>query len=204
MPWCKVYISSLNKRFLFSFIIILFYLILYHFWLSEMPELFSGANKIGTFMFPFLIAYITSFIFYFITVHVPKATQAYYIENVIYSSIEVVVEYSKVVARKLEEAFDIKFQDALPTEKELMLLEGKGVVKTQNWAAIRLGGILSLRDEINLILMNESLFPEEAFRILLLSNSGFIRNSFRYILEDQIKNNKKECYNLDLDQIILI
>ena len=39
-------------------------------WLSTFPEIFTGANKIGEFFSKLCIAYTTSFIFYFIVVHI--------------------------------------------------------------------------------------------------------------------------------------
>jgi hypothetical protein len=89
----KRYIKNLNKWLLLILLFSIVVIVLIEFWLINVPEKVSWGYEFGKILYPLCMAYISSFIFYFVTVHMKNVRDKTNIKPYIYKNVTSVIGF---------------------------------------------------------------------------------------------------------------
>lgn len=107
---------------------------------SEIPH-FNYNTPLGMIVFRLCMSYISSFIFYFIVVHVPKQKDRDYIYQYIKNDVCNVVDYGKNLSKHLRDESKISF-DKYPDKTNILLIckavKGDSVIKNEKLISLML------------------------------------------------------------------
>jgi hypothetical protein len=110
---------SLRKDLFIIFIISMFTILLIDFWLINIPELFTGGEKLGQIIYKLCFAYISAFIFYFLVIHLKNQKDKENLNDYISKNLALVIGQGKSLISSLARASNITLLGSYPTNNEL-------------------------------------------------------------------------------------
>lgn len=121
----KIIYQDLRKDLFAILILCLSFIMLYDFVLSEIPEIFEGANKLGVFFYNLSLAYIAAYIFFFLNIFIRNQKEKGEINYYIARKVSQILSVAFTIIHELEESTDIKIKNKYPNEEELKFMTGK-------------------------------------------------------------------------------
>ncbi|HKK11278.1 MAG TPA: hypothetical protein VJ945_00480 [Flavobacteriaceae bacterium] len=116
----KVFRILTSIWFLFSIAIVaLIIILLIELVLNDIPEKFEKGSEIGNIVYKLCLAYISSFIFYFLVVHLKKVKDRHILEPYISGKVRTIIHSGKILIRFLVKATETKIDGQYPTQIEL-------------------------------------------------------------------------------------
>ncbi len=112
-------IKTLRRDLLIIFLISFFIIFLIDFWLINTPELFTGGAKIGQIVYNLCFAYISSFIFYFLVVHIKNQKDKDNLYSYISGKTYVIINQAKELIKNISKAANVTLTEEYPNENEL-------------------------------------------------------------------------------------
>ena len=94
-------------------------------YLIDIPEKFNKGSELGKLVYHLCLAYIGSFIFYFLVVHLKRIKDRYALEPYISKKTQTVVHSGKILIKFLLEASNYNIKSEYPSEEELDIICSK-------------------------------------------------------------------------------
>lgn len=98
----RKHIKNINKWLLLILIFSIVVIVLIDFWLINVPEKVSWGYEFGKILYPLCMAYISSFIFYFVTVHIKNVRDKTNIKPYIYKNVTSVIGFHTGIHSSLQ------------------------------------------------------------------------------------------------------
>ncbi len=112
-------IKTLRRDISILFIVCFIVIILLDFWLKEVPEWFSGGAKIGELVYRICLAYITSFIFYFLVVHIKTQKDKEAINTYVSKKVYMIIAICWGTFKEMAAEAGITLSGNYPTKQEI-------------------------------------------------------------------------------------
>lgn len=98
----KKYFNNIDKSLLIILIFSIIVIVSIDFWLINIPEKVSWGYEFGKILYPLCMAYIASFIFYFVTVHIKNVKDKNNIRPYIYKNATSVIGFHTGIHNSLQ------------------------------------------------------------------------------------------------------
>ena len=112
-------------------------------YLRDIPEKFEKGSELGDLIYQICLAYITSFIFYFLVVYLKRVKDRQILEPYIADKTRTVIHSGKILVKYLVSETGIRPQNFYPTEEELSAMCSKVNPNSfvQGWANLSWMGL---------------------------------------------------------------
>lgn len=174
------YLLSVRKDLMSIFLCSVFVILLMDFWLINIPEIFSGAHKIGQLIYRICLSYVSAFIFYFFVVHIKQQKEKEILNIYISEKVSTIIHHAKGIVTSMSTSTNIILKEDYPTKAEMdkmcRIINPQAVVsnfhiaikKQRNWFELFNYHVLSSKEVIKEIFIRIHYFDSELF--LKLSN----------------------------------
>jgi len=98
----KKYLKNIDRWLLLILIFSISVIVSIDFWLINVPEIVSWGYEFGKILYPLSMAYIASFIFYFVTVHIKNVKDKTNIKPYIYKNVTSVIGFHTGIHNSLQ------------------------------------------------------------------------------------------------------
>lgn len=157
----RKYFLSLEKNARYIFIICLIFSFCYSQWLVEIPELFIGASTIGSMLNVIVLSYVSGYIFYIVSVHIPKVKNYYFRYDTIefYRRIENIVN-KRIYSQLKSDSQDICISSKILDDEKWILFKNELESEKIKWSV----QILKMIREIESEFMKVEHFDDERMK----------------------------------------
>lgn len=121
----KIYIKTLPVSLSCILIICIVFIILYIFLLVDIKEIFPKASIVGNVVYNLAFAYLASFIFYFLTIHIKEQRDKTKINTFVGDKIKKIIDNTKEFVNIAANHIKYIQKDAYPSEEELKYILSK-------------------------------------------------------------------------------
>ncbi len=108
-----------SKLLIWSFAFAIFFILLYDFWLLEIPEKINGGHKLGSILYKVCFAFVTSYIFYFVNIQLKKKDDKKNISPYLAKKTHLIIQRTKNLFSEIGTVSGKKFQIPYPDETDL-------------------------------------------------------------------------------------
>ncbi len=115
-------IKSIRKDLGFFFIGALLTVCIIDFWLSDIPELFSGGYKLGQIIYKLCMSYISAFIFYFLVVHIKQQKDKENLYLYVSKKVHIINSSASGLISAISKASKITLTEKYPSKEELDII----------------------------------------------------------------------------------
>ena len=115
-------IKSIRKDLGFLFIGALLTVCIIDFWLSDIPELFSGGYKLGQIIYKLCMSYISAFIFYFLVVHIKQQKDKENLYLYVSKKVHIINSSASGLISAISKASNITLIEKFPSKEELDII----------------------------------------------------------------------------------
>lgn len=111
--------KTLRKDITVLFFVCIATIICIDFWFKDIPEIFSGAAKIGDIIYKLCLSYISAFIFYFLVVHIKAQKDKVNLYSYVAKKVDMVIGSCLGIIVEISKSANISLIDKYPSEDEL-------------------------------------------------------------------------------------
>lgn len=144
----RKYFLSLEKNTRYIFFICLIFSFCYTQWLVEIPVFFPGASAIGSILNVIVLSYVSGYIFYIVSVHIPKVKNYYFRYGTIefYRRIENIVD-KRIYSQLKSDSEDFCISSKILDDEKWILFENELESKKIKWSVQILKMIREIESE---------------------------------------------------------
>lgn len=178
----KRYIRTLNPYISIFTLIAFAFSIVYNFILLDIKEIFDGGYKIGLYINALCMSYLSGFIFYFVSFHIPFISRKEKLTiQINVSIINIITSVNSYILDNLTKKYGFSFSSSFPTEDEWETqMKSAPINKDVDWANELLVLIYQIQREIEKISVVNDLFPDVYYLILPIQNTSLMR-SYKFL-----------------------